>query len=92
MTVVGSDPRQGTGPSLLTSNEILRHVSWYYLTETFISAAYIYAQNPVGWAEEYTMAQTDAPLLFSSFKWNTAFWPREMIAQVGNLVYYNCKG
>ncbi|USW48954.1 Putative epoxide hydrolase, alpha/Beta hydrolase [Septoria linicola] len=30
-----SDPRAGTGPSLITHHELLRHVSLYFLTESF---------------------------------------------------------
>ncbi|OIW28330.1 alpha/beta-hydrolase [Coniochaeta ligniaria NRRL 30616] len=83
-----SDPRAGTPPSLLNSNEILRSVSLYYLTRSFLSSVYIYFQNPHGFKSSYTKAQTDAPLLFSSFRYNVAFWPPALVEQVGNLVLY----
>lgn len=34
---------------------------------------------------------TDAPMLFSAFKYNVAFWPEELVERVGNLVYYQSK-
>lgn len=87
----GSDPRAGTGPSKLTHNEILRSVSLYYLTQTFTSSLYIYSQNPNGFGSDYRKAQTNAPLLFSAFKYNVAFWPERLVERVGNLVYYKSK-
>ncbi|KAJ2976284.1 hypothetical protein NUW58_g8126 [Xylaria curta] len=89
-----SDPRQGTGPSLLTRHEILREVSLYYLTRSFVSSVYIYAQNPSGFIPtDYSKlkAQTDAPLLYTNFKYNVGFWPKEYIAGVGNLVSYKAR-
>ncbi|KAL7916674.1 Alpha/Beta hydrolase protein [Trichoderma velutinum] len=82
-----SDPRAGTGPSVLTHNEILTSVSLYYLTKSFNSAGFIYYQN--SFATNYTKAKTDAPLLFSSFKYNILFWPPALVKQTGNLVVYN---
>ncbi|KAJ8129684.1 hypothetical protein O1611_g3946 [Lasiodiplodia mahajangana] len=72
---IGSDPRQGTGPSLLTHNEILLGVSLYYLTDS--QSYYPDAK-----------AQNDAPLLYTNFKYNIGFWPKEYVAAVGNLVSY----
>ncbi|GAW20558.1 hypothetical protein ANO14919_100660 [Xylariales sp. No.14919] len=87
-----SDPRQGTGPSLLTHNEILREVSLYYLTRSFVSSVYIYYQNSNGFTQtDYSnvKARTNAPLLYTTFKYNIGFWPKEYVAAVGNLVSYN---
>ncbi|KAL6857303.1 Alpha/Beta hydrolase protein [Trichoderma novae-zelandiae] len=84
-----SDPRAGTGPSVLTHKEILTAVSLYYLTKSFNSAGFIYYQNQNGFATAYTKAQTDAPLLFSSFKYNVAFWPPALVKRAGNLAVYN---
>ncbi|KAJ8116998.1 hypothetical protein ONZ43_g4309 [Nemania bipapillata] len=89
--IIWSDPRQGTGPSLLTHHEILREVSLYYLTRSFVSSVYIYAQNPGGFKQtDYSdvKARTDAPLLYTTFKYNIGFWPKEYVAAVGNLVSY----
>ncbi|KAK3615042.1 hypothetical protein LTR56_026844 [Elasticomyces elasticus] len=83
-----SDPRQGTGPSLLTYNEILRSTSLYYLTRSFVSSVYVYFQNPHGFRTEYTKPATDAPMLFSAFGYNIGFWPRALVQKVGNLVSY----
>lgn len=87
----GSDPRQGTGPSFMTTNEILRHVSMYYLSQTFDSAAFIYAQNPDGFSHTYRTARTSQPLLFTNFQWNMLFYPEKLVATLGNLVHYNCE-
>ncbi|KAJ5110298.1 hypothetical protein N7532_002943 [Penicillium argentinense] len=86
-----SDPNAGHAPSVLTNNEILRSVSLYYLTETFASSVLIYAQNPNAPYTVYTKANTNAPLLFSAFKYNVAFWPPAMVAKVGNLVRYQSR-
>ncbi|KAF2730317.1 alpha/beta-hydrolase [Polyplosphaeria fusca] len=83
-----SDPRAGTGPSVLTNNEILKGVSLYVLTKSIISSIYIYWQNPNGFKSSYSKAHTDAPLLFSAFKYNIAFWPPALVQTIGNLVYY----
>jgi hypothetical protein len=81
----------GTGPSVLTSHEILRQVSLYYLSRSTLSSAYTYAHNIGFYFPEYKKANTDAPLLFSNFRWNVAFWPEKLVQEVGNLVYYECK-
>ncbi|KAJ7151956.1 Alpha/Beta hydrolase protein [Mycena filopes] len=83
-----SDPRAGTPPSVLTNTAILTSVSLYYLTSSFLSAIWIYAQNTDGFPEDYTMAPTDAPMLFSQFEYNIGFWPPQYVGLVGNLVSY----
>ncbi|KAJ7259015.1 Alpha/Beta hydrolase protein [Mycena rebaudengoi] len=83
-----SDPRAGTPPSVLTNTAILTSVTLYYLTQSFLSSVWIYAQNPNFFKTVYTKAPTDAPLLFSQYKYNVALWPVEYVAKVGNLVSY----
>ncbi|KAJ6511772.1 Alpha/Beta hydrolase protein [Mycena vulgaris] len=82
-----SDPRAGTPPSVLNNNAILTFVSLYYLTDSFLSALWIYALN-AGFRTVYTKAETDAPILFSQYEYNIALWPEEYVAKVGNLVSY----
>lgn len=88
--LIGSDPRAGTGPSKLDHNEILRSVSLYCLTRSFVSSVFMYFQNAVtgGFRQNYTKAMTDAPMLYSAFKYNVGFWPPDAVAKVGNLVGY----
>ncbi|KAJ7183808.1 Alpha/Beta hydrolase protein [Mycena filopes] len=83
-----SDPRAGTGPSQLTSTELLTMISLYSLTDSFPSSLLIYGANPGAFGAVYTKAPTDAPMLFSQHKYNVACWPREFVAKVGNLVSY----
>ncbi|KAH8892959.1 alpha/beta-hydrolase [Thozetella sp. PMI_491] len=86
-----SDPGAGTTPSVLTHNELLRTISLYYLTRTFLSATYIYYDDPnglIGVRTNYTRANTDAPLLFSQFKYNIFFTPPALVERLGNLVTY----
>ncbi|KAF7351957.1 Alpha/beta-hydrolase [Mycena venus] len=83
-----SDPRAGTPPSVLNNTAILTSVSLYYLTQSFLSSVWIYAQNPTGFQTVYTKAATDAPLLFSQFEYNIGLWPKEYVAKLGNLVSY----
>ncbi|ROT35056.1 alpha/beta-hydrolase [Sodiomyces alkalinus F11] len=83
-----SDPSAGVPPSLLTRREVLRCVSLYYLTHTFVSSIYTYAQNPMAFRHAYTKPPTTAPLLLSQFKYNVGFWPRQVVETVGNLVEY----
>ncbi|KAJ7808772.1 Alpha/Beta hydrolase protein [Mycena olivaceomarginata] len=82
------DPRAGTPPSVLNDTAFLTLVSLYYLTNTFYSSLWIYAQNPNGFRGTYTKANTDAPMLFSQFEYTNALWPQEYVAKVGNLVSY----
>jgi hypothetical protein len=63
-------------------------VSLYYLTQTFQSSVWIYAQNPSGFSPDYVKPATDAPLLFSLYEFDIMFWPKEYVEQVGNLVLY----
>ncbi|KAJ7453138.1 Alpha/Beta hydrolase protein [Mycena latifolia] len=83
-----SDPRAGTPPSVLNNRAILTSVSLYYLTNSFLSSVWIYAQNPNGFRTAYTKADTDTPMLFSQYEYNIALWPQEYVAKVGNLVSY----
>ncbi|KAL6806356.1 alpha/beta-hydrolase [Trichoderma sp. SZMC 28013] len=83
-----SDPRAGTAPSVLNHHEILLSTSLYYLTRSFLSSVYTYFQNQNGFKSVYTKAKTDAPLLFSAFQYNIAFWPQALVAKAGNLVMY----
>ncbi|KAH8881857.1 alpha/beta-hydrolase [Thozetella sp. PMI_491] len=86
--ILWSDPQAGTPPSVLTHQEILKTVSLYYLTKTIVSSIYVYYQNPDGFTKTYSKAKTDAPMLFSAFKYNSANWPEGVVAQVGNLVSF----
>ncbi|KAJ7497713.1 Alpha/Beta hydrolase protein [Mycena latifolia] len=83
-----SDPRAGTPPSVLNNTAILTSISLYYLTGSFLSSVWIYAQNPNGFRTAYTKADTDAPMLFSQYEYNVGLWPQEYVAKVGNLVSY----
>ncbi|KAJ7238991.1 Alpha/Beta hydrolase protein [Mycena haematopus] len=83
-----SDPRAGTGPSVLTNTAILTGVSLYYLTGSFQSSVWQYARNTGAFRANYTKAPTDAPMFFSLFEYNILFWPQEYVAKVGNLVSY----
>jgi len=67
---------------------MLKTVALYHLTKTFASSVYIYYSNPAGFMTTYTKANTDAPMLFSAFKYNVGFWPPELVGRVGNLVSY----
>jgi len=83
-----SDPRAGTGPSVLDHTAILTVVSLYYLTGSFQSAVWQYARNAGSFRSEYTKAPTDAPMFFSLFEYNIGLWPQAYVAKVGNLVSY----
>ncbi|KAF9445163.1 alpha/beta-hydrolase [Macrolepiota fuliginosa MF-IS2] len=85
---IWSDPRAGTNGSLINPETTLTTVSLYYLTQCFVSSVFTYAQNPNGFMTTYSKANTDAPLLFSAFQFNNQYWPKEVVAMVGNLVSY----
>jgi hypothetical protein len=87
-TSISGDPRVGTPPSVLDNASVLTLVSLYYLTDSFISSEYIYAQNPGGFLTTYKKARTNAPLLFTNFEYNLMYWPREYVERVGNMVYF----
>ncbi|KAJ7579822.1 Alpha/Beta hydrolase protein [Mycena floridula] len=73
----------------LNTTDILTATSLYFLSQTFLSSNYIYAQNPNGFNQSHILAPTDAPILFGAYKWNIVYWPKEFVAKVGNLVVYN---
>ncbi|KAL8903856.1 MAG: hypothetical protein Q9207_003654 [Kuettlingeria erythrocarpa] len=85
-----ADVRAGESPSVLTHNEILRSISLYYLTDSFMPSVYIYAQEPQFPYREgiYRRARTDAPMLVSYFKYVIGFWPEDVLRMMGNLVSY----
>ncbi|KAJ7356645.1 Alpha/Beta hydrolase protein [Mycena albidolilacea] len=87
-TKLWSDPRAGTGPSVLTNTAILTSVSLYYLTGSFQSSVWQYARNAGASRTEYIKPPTDAPMLYSIYAYNIAFWPQEYVEKVGNLVSY----
>ncbi|KAI0867394.1 Alpha/Beta hydrolase protein, partial [Hypoxylon argillaceum] len=84
-----SDPRADTTPSILTHEHILLKVSLYYMTKSFVSFVFTYSQNAAPFKSGYRKARTDAPMLFSSFKYNFGFWTKDVISWGGNLVFYN---
>ncbi|KAJ7756418.1 Alpha/Beta hydrolase protein [Mycena maculata] len=86
--ILWSDPRAGTNGSLITPETTLNTVSLYYLTGSFVSSVFTYAQNPNGFKSIYSKAPTDAPLLFSAFQYNNQYWPPAVVAMVGNLTSY----
>lgn len=88
--LTGADVRAGESPSVLTHNEILRSISLYYLTDSFMPSMYTYAQEPQFPYKEgiYRRARTDAPMLVSYFKYVIGFWPEDVLRMMGNLVSY----
>ncbi|KAJ6569565.1 Alpha/Beta hydrolase protein [Mycena capillaripes] len=83
-----SDPRAGTPPSVLTHETLLTMVSLYYLTQTFQSSVWLYAQNPTAFSSNYFKPPTDAPLVFSLYEFDLMFWPKEYVERASNLVLY----
>lgn len=91
--LAGADARAGEFPPVLTHNEILRSISLYYLTDSFMPSVYTYAQDPELPYREgiYRRARTDAPILVSYFKYVIGFWPEDVLRMMGNLVMYRSK-
>jgi hypothetical protein len=91
--LAGADVRAGECPSVLTHNEILRSISLYYLTDSFMPSVYMYAQDPELPFREgiYRRARTDAPMLVSFFKYTVGFWPEDVLRMMGNLVMYRSR-
>jgi hypothetical protein len=89
----GADPNAGTGVSLLNHNEILRSVTLTYLTNTFISSIYTYAQDTdLPYIKGIVnRAHTDAPMFVTFFKYSIGFWPESVLRLMGNLVQYRSK-
>jgi pimeloyl-ACP methyl ester carboxylesterase len=82
----------GGDPDFLKSENgarsILTSTTLYYLSKSFVSSVFVYAQNPDGFKTTYTRAETDAPMLYTAGRWNTVYWPKEYAQKVGNLVRY----
>ncbi|KAJ7327572.1 hypothetical protein DFH08DRAFT_1084728 [Mycena albidolilacea] len=85
-----SDLRAGTPSSQLNSTANLTLIPLYYLTDSFLSSLWIYVVNPESFSSVYTnkASSMDAPMLFSQYKYNVAYWPEEFVAKVGNFVSY----
>jgi hypothetical protein len=81
-----SDPDR-SAPSTFTNNTILTSVSLYYLTRTFLSSVWIYFRG--SFSSDYNVTRPSAPMGFSAFRFNPGRWPKEFVAQVGNLTVYN---
>jgi hypothetical protein len=81
-----SDPDR-SAPNTITDNTILTSVSLYYLTCTFLSSVWIYSRG--SFSRDYNVTRPSTPMGFSAFRWDTAQWPREFVAKVGNLTVYN---
>ncbi|KAJ7277110.1 Alpha/Beta hydrolase protein [Mycena rebaudengoi] len=86
----GPTPARGRPPSLLDNTAILTIISLFYLTESFHSSLWIYVANPAAFSSVYTnkAGSAGAPMLFSGYKHNVAYWPEKFVAKVGNLVSY----
>ncbi|KAJ7049681.1 hypothetical protein C8F01DRAFT_1264903 [Mycena amicta] len=71
---------------------VLTAVSLYALTDSVVSAGWIYAANPTGFKSVYAYpgpGTDDAPpMVFSHFAYNVGLWPEEWVSKVGNLVDY----
>ncbi|RYP41967.1 hypothetical protein DL767_000598 [Monosporascus sp. MG133] len=88
--ITWADPNAGTGVSLLNHNEILRSVTLTYLTNTFISSIYTYAQDTdLPYIKGIiNRAHTDAPMFVTFFRYSIGFWPESVLRLMGNLVQY----
>ncbi|EIN09123.1 alpha/beta-hydrolase [Punctularia strigosozonata HHB-11173 SS5] len=81
-----SDPRRGTGPSVLTDTAILTEISLYYLSKSFLTSVWIYSQNT--FVPSYDVPHPSTPMGFSAFRYNSG-WPRAYVERVGNLTFLN---
>ncbi|KAF8598945.1 alpha/beta-hydrolase [Ceratobasidium sp. AG-I] len=84
-----SDPQYGVPPSTITNNTILTSISIYYLTRTFETATNIYYQNPNTFQNQTPHATNQAPMGFSSYRYEVQYYPEFYLAEVGNLVFYS---
>jgi hypothetical protein len=84
-----SDPRRGTGPSVLNDTAILTGISLYYLSKSFLSSIWIYSQNNL--FPSYNVPKPSTPLGYSAFRFNLGY-PRAFVERVGNLTFYNGMG
>ncbi|KAF8531967.1 Alpha/Beta hydrolase protein [Gautieria morchelliformis] len=74
-------------PSKVDVTQILTTVSLYYLTESFPTSLYIYAQN-VGFSSSDVKSNNDKPFGYSSFRWEGIRHPEAYLRGIGNLTYY----
>jgi hypothetical protein len=70
----------------LNDTVILDSVSLYFLTQTFLSAEWIYSRG--SFRKDYNVERPAAPMGYSAFRYNIAQWPRAIIEKVGNLTIY----
>jgi hypothetical protein len=83
-----SDPDRSP-PSTLTNTTILDSVSVYFLTQTFLSAEWMYSRASL--KKNYPIERPTAPMGYSAFRYNIAQWPRALVEKVGNLTVYQGK-
>ncbi|EIN09137.1 alpha/beta-hydrolase [Punctularia strigosozonata HHB-11173 SS5] len=81
-----SDPKRGTGPSVLTDTAILTSISLYYLSKTYLSSSWIYSQNSL--STNFDVPRPATPMGFSAFPYNLGY-PRAYVERVGNLTFLN---
>ncbi|KAF8585044.1 epoxide hydrolase 1 [Ramaria rubella] len=74
-------------PKLVDNTQILTTVSLYYLTGSFPTSLFVYAQN-VGFSPTDIKAKTDKPFGYSSFRWEGIRHPEGFLRALGNLTYY----
>ncbi|KAJ7071931.1 Alpha/Beta hydrolase protein [Mycena amicta] len=77
----------------LSKTTVLTAVSLYVLTDSVVSAGWIYAANPTSLNFVYVYpgpgtVDDAAPMVFSHFAYNVGLWPKEWVSKVGNLVDY----
>lgn len=83
-----ADPAAGAPPSTLNTTTTITAILLYVYTRSFLSSTWIYSQNSFPFIDNVKVT-TDAPMGFSAFKYNPAYWPHEWVAKVGNLVFYH---
>ncbi|KAF7322070.1 Alpha beta-hydrolase [Mycena kentingensis (nom. inval.)] len=75
------------------NSTILTAISLYALTDSVVSAGWIYAANRGGFAPQYVYpgpgsVEDAPPMVFSNFAYNLALWPEEYVKKVGRVVAY----
>ncbi|KAF7322062.1 Epoxide hydrolase domain protein [Mycena kentingensis (nom. inval.)] len=81
-------------PLYTTNNStLLTAVSLYALTDSAVSAGWIYAANPTAFGMDFAYpgpgsVEDAPPMVFSHFPFNIALWPEEYVRKVGKVVAY----
>ncbi|KIJ55643.1 hypothetical protein M422DRAFT_151860 [Sphaerobolus stellatus SS14] len=88
LTWIAEKYRDWSDPSFVNVTYILSTASLYFLTGSFPTTLYVYAQNFPGFAPSDVKAVTSKPFGYATYQWEGVRHPKVFLEGLGNLTYY----